>query len=839
MKERIIRIGVLTVVFCLAVALFSFITNRGNADMTADMEPPTYPTISFIAEGYPMNRLVGYRDEMHIPAMRDTITPLDEAGNVEAKLNLYDQEIKSIVYEVYTLDGKQKLLEKKEKNVKETMTFQIGTVLKENIEGVLKVMLLTEGEKKIHYYTRVVRGKEYFIKECLDFANTLHTEMMQKSESGILKDVIEPNDESDNTTLQHVTIHSDLPHITWGKLQPEMIGDINLELKEVNSTYTAVQFKYQVKCAGDQNEEEVYHVKEFFRVRYLKGKLYLLDYDRTMNQVLDTSNQVLTNKGIDLGISSKDTQYKMNEDGTIVGFVQERELWSYNKAEDSLALVFSFRDSEKKDIRNLYDQHAIRIISMEQTGNMTFAVYGYMNRGEHEGRVGAAIYYFDLVKNAVEEKAFIPSNKSFTIAQEELGKLVYYNHEQNMLYVLVDGTLYKVNLEEGEKEAIAKNLGERQYVVSEDGHLLAYQTGGTLTEASEVSILNFFTGESQDISAENGENIRPLGFVKEDFVYGISKAEHLGKTVSGEQFLPMYKLEIRNSKNKVIKVYEQEAVYISDVFVETNMITLNRMTKNGDIYTVINKDYITNNEEKKESNISLKEYVTELKETQYRIVYEDRIEDTKPKILKPKQILYENPTTIDFESKEEKGYFYVYGLGKLLGLYDKAGYAVQKADEVSGVVVSAKQAYVWERGNRDLQYRNRNIEGFTAGEGETTLAACIRRILAHEGKEADVSAEMQAGKSPIAILNEYSGGEALDLTGCTAEEMLYIIGKGTPVIAMTDSANAVLLIGYDMKTITYADPMDGSMKTNSIEAVDAMTDGSGHTFIGYVKAQAY
>lgn len=835
MKEKIIRIGVLTTVFILAVVVFSFITNKGNADMTADMGAPTLPSISFASEGYTVNNLVGYRDEMNIPAMRDTVTMLTDKGNVEAHINLYDQKMKSLTYEVYTLDGKKRLYRKTEKKVEETMTFKIGETLEENEEGVLKIVLTREDGNKIRYYTRIVKPNEYYIKECLDFAKQLHEEMLKKSEAGVLKSVIEPNDETDNTTLQHVTIHSDLEHIMWGNLKPEIVGDIYWNVKEVNSTYTAVQLKYQVKCAGDNNDEEVYNVKEFFRVRCLKGKLYLLNYDRTMSQVLESSNMVLTNKGIDLGISPKSIQYEINEDGTIASFIQERELWSYDKEEDSLALVFSFRDSEKEDIRNLYDHHDIRIISMDKKGNMTFAVYGYMNRGEHEGRVGAAIYYFDLSKNAVEEKAFIPSDKSFTIAEDELGKLVYYNNKQNLLYVLVDGTLYKVDLETSEKVAVVKNLGEKQYVASEDGHLLGYQKGGSLTEATKVVVLNFSTGKSHEISVENQENIRPLGFIKNDFVYGIAKPEHAGKTVSGQTVIPMYKLEIRDAKNNIVKTYQQENIYISDVFVETNMITLNRMMKNGEVYTVINKDYITNNEEKRESNIYLQSYATDLKETQYRLVYEDGIEDKKPKILKPKQVLFENPTTIAFESKDETGYFYVYGLGKLIGLYDNAGYAVQRANEVSGVVVSSSQAYVWERGNRDLQYRNQEIEGFTVAPGETTLAASIRQLLAYEGKNVDVSAEMQAGKSPITILNEYSGGEAIDLTGCTVEEMLYIIGKGTPVIAMTDSTNAVLLTGYDTKTVTYINPADGKIKTNTMAAMDEMVAGSGHTFIGYVK----
>ena len=61
-------------------------------------------------------------------------------------------------------------------------------------------------------------------------------------------------------------------------------------------------------------------------MRYLKGKLYLLDYDRTMNQILESSNQILSGKGINLGIVPKNVQYETNEDGSIVSFIQERNV---------------------------------------------------------------------------------------------------------------------------------------------------------------------------------------------------------------------------------------------------------------------------------------------------------------------------------------------------------------------------------------------------------------------------------------------------------------------------------------------------------------------------------
>ena len=197
-----------------------------------------------------------------------------------------------------------------------------------------------------------------------------------------------------------------------------------------------------------------------------------------------------------------------------------------------------------------------------------------------------------------------------------------------------------------------KSLTEGQYVASDDGHLIAYQSNGGLTDSTEVTILNFLTGKTQKVSAAEGENIRPLGFISEDFVYGTLRASDAGKTVSGSGILPMYKLEIRDVKDTVVKTYQFENVYISDVFVEENMITLNRVTKSGDTYTAIDRDYITNNEEKEESNISLQEYATDLKELQYRLVYADGIDDKKPKVLKPKQVLYENCLLYTSQNKE-------------------------------------------------------------------------------------------------------------------------------------------------------------------------------------------
>ena len=43
LKKRLINVGVLSAVFIVAVIIFSYVTNKGNDNMTADMGAATFP----------------------------------------------------------------------------------------------------------------------------------------------------------------------------------------------------------------------------------------------------------------------------------------------------------------------------------------------------------------------------------------------------------------------------------------------------------------------------------------------------------------------------------------------------------------------------------------------------------------------------------------------------------------------------------------------------------------------------------------------------------------------------------------------------------------------------
>ena len=124
-KKYLIEGGVLAVIFVVAVAVFSFLTNKGNDSMTADMSSATLPQVSFSYNGYNLNVLPGYVQEMDIVSMRDTITPVTD-GKLTVNISDYGNEIKSLDYQVYTLDGKKQLKEAVIKNPGESADLELG-----------------------------------------------------------------------------------------------------------------------------------------------------------------------------------------------------------------------------------------------------------------------------------------------------------------------------------------------------------------------------------------------------------------------------------------------------------------------------------------------------------------------------------------------------------------------------------------------------------------------------------------------------------------------------------------------------------------------------------------
>lgn len=249
----------------------------------------------------------------------------------------------------------------------------------------------------------------------------------------------------DNTTLQFVSLNSSLKQVSWADFKGERLTEPVPSIKEITPTYNVIVLDYVVSSVNESGQIEYYNIEEYYRVRYTTSRIYLLNFERTMNQIFRGENDSVYDQYIQLGIREANVEYKANEAGTSVAFVQEGELWSYNTVENTLAKVFSFRGYEGIDSRENYGEHDIKIVGVDEAGSVDYIVYGYMNRGIHEGEVGIAVYHYDSLANTDEELVFIPSDKSYEVMKSELGQLMYVN-EGGELFLMLDGCVYGIDL---------------------------------------------------------------------------------------------------------------------------------------------------------------------------------------------------------------------------------------------------------------------------------------------------------------------------------------------------------------------------------------------------------
>ena len=103
MIKRIIKGIVLAVFFAGALLISNYVMNRGTDDKIMTMGEPTLPVVSFTVSGQEINLLSGYVDQMDVTAMRDTITPLESNGTLQAEIAENGNKISKISYKVYSL----------------------------------------------------------------------------------------------------------------------------------------------------------------------------------------------------------------------------------------------------------------------------------------------------------------------------------------------------------------------------------------------------------------------------------------------------------------------------------------------------------------------------------------------------------------------------------------------------------------------------------------------------------------------------------------------------------------------------------------------------------------
>ena len=814
MKNFFKRFLVLLVVFILGVAGTAFLMNNETTDDRSDMNDAVLPEVMVQFGDVLTNRMYGYRQPMEADFVRDSVTPLDTTKKLTLVVNPYDTKVRNLSYEIRTSDG-SKVMENRTIKSLDTGSdgylrteIEISSGLLMNQEYSLQITLSTN-HGDAYYYTRVVSRSATYTEQYAKFAGDFVQMSLDKTQADNLAAYLETSDSASSRNFAGLNINSPLADISWGNLNPQLSKAGIPVIKDINETTASISIEYEISAQNENGNTEYYLVTDFYRMRYDETRIRLLDFKRSASEVFDPSLSVISNSGLLLGVRSKDVDYLTNEDGSVTAFTQNGDLWSYVPDTGKFVEIFTFRKDTESDFRDARVEHDIKLLSVENNGDVHFMVYGYMNRGAHEGYSGVGIYHYNNDQGAIEEQVFIPCTESFEFLQEDLGTLSYVN-QSGQLFIMIAGNLYQINIDENTYEVLADHIDSDDFGVSATNAHAAWKSESG-DYAGQIEFIDFDTMERRRIAPEASQKLDLLGFMNEDLIYGIVLDGDTLPNATGYMIDGITTFRIEGFDGTVKKEYHQDGLYVAGVTVGTTLMEFTLVQKSGDIYKGVKKDNIMNNSTAATDKTSVEQTSSTRQGVIVRLTFEDSPSSEEPLILYAKvRNAGEKVVDIQVDKSSVEEVYYVYAGGGLDSVWTDPAKAVQRADKQTGVVLNRAQQYVWERGNMKTQITLNT----------TDIPEIIRTA------SLDVQ-NLQNGLGDSA--------KVIDLTGCSLENVLYEVSAQRAVIARTGSDSSVVIVGYDQYNTYLLDPSTGEVKPYGMNDSTALFKNAGNMFITYLE----
>ena len=779
----------ISILVFVAVAVITIVLTRATDEVRQskeNMSAATLPVVYMISEGgQEFNLLHGYVSNIDESMLHECITPLPEGRKLRIGIGTYGQKITGISYEIRSLDGSEYIenttvtdyqtvgyaddengkgsYETNDVNTTGNMgerieaVLNIKNLLEDNTEYMMKITVSTE-KKTAAYYTRIVLGDGLNLDDKLSYV--LHFSNVTYDEETINEIIpkLEPNSSGDNTNLGHVNIHSKLSQVGWGALQPQYYGRIWPVVVEIQGNTADIRLDYQVSTPAARGLD-IYDVKEFFRIRRADADTtYVLGYDRYVDQIFDGLEDLNDSGRIYLGITSGLDQLQMTSDSTgrVTCFVRGGELWSYNSKTNQFVQLFTFVDDDSAydSVREAYQEHGIKILSVDSDGNVSYVVYGYMNRGSHEGEMGVSVCSYNAEKNLVEEILYIPRNEIYDVIKKDVEVLTYLNDE-GRFFMYQGGSIYSVHYDTKEYMVVSSQVIEDSCLFSEKYSVFAYQEGGDENHSEAVKIIYLDTGETAEIAAADTEYIKTLGLIDGNIIYGRARKTEIGA------LYPMYRIEIVNGSLETIKDYEKSGVRVMDVTADSNKIIIKRAEINDDgSLTDMADDQLLSTTMTPDGILTTRQVATDVRQKELYIILTVAVpssDDTK--VIYPKSIIFNGEAQLYMsEVTRQNDYYRVYSMGELSLLTDNPAQAIAQADEQAGVVVAPSGSIIWDR--------------------------------------------YKTNTAKISVPDSYKLEQVMDITGVSLDEALYYIHKGYALNVITED-ESMLVYAYDKSNVAY------------------------------------
>ncbi len=836
-----IRILVLLGIFIGAIWFFG--SNMDEAMFgsvkTAEMSEAELPTIELYSDGVTVNKLYGYTSAIDTFSVRENLVAVESEQLVELLIDENKTDVRKLHYEVFDVSSREEIAEGTinafdKAEDKKKARIKVENKMESGKEYAVELMLVDSESRRIYYYFRMKFYENSEFAEKVEFIQNISDWALEKNHNAVIP-YLESTYRGEGSTYAHVDIKDSFYMVCWGNLDVKQLTKPVLTVSEIYSNIAVATLDYMVELVTDSGIEQ-YYVEEKFRVIVSGTSKHLLNYERTMEAVFDESLASLSQNQFKLGVTN-DTEMELmtNADASQLAFVRNKELWHYNMAENTLSKVFSFRKDNEAEEGLSYDQYDVRVLKLYDGGDISFMVYGYMGKGEYEGKTGIVLYRYFRGEERIEEQLYLPVGESYQKIKEELGSFSYMN-EYDVFFFMVYNTMYSYNLITKELKVISDNAVPESVAFFHDSGYVVWQE----EDYAEVKMLRLESGERKTLAAEEGEFVRMLGKINENIICGYGLRSDCMIMGDGSLLYPAYEVKILNVGLEEKKSYQKEGYYVAAAEITTNSIRLRRVEKNArGSYEEAEDDYILNSMDAKKSPVTLDKRITEKMLVEYYIDLPSSyaMKEIPVQEAVPYTLISEDTTVRVSALENEAEEYMVYSFGSIVSIGNSCADAVQLADraDVVGTVINEAGIVIWERGVKYAASSLKELEGRPVKNSEmTSRQEAVRMMAAYLGREIEVSG-FGENHSVKEFLEKTTGQRMLSLTGATLDEVLYFVFRGAPVYAMKDRTEAVVITGYSASSVTVYEPSTGRYKNYSLREAEKMFEDAGNIFVSYIK----
>ena len=846
MKKNIIsmiaRVLIAVVIFALSFAFFNYRDVKEKGEAVAEMSNPSYPVMEMVSDGITYNLMTGYRGNIDLSVVRNNIALTDSSGVIGLRLHTFDYDITAIHYSLFLKDPEKPIEEgtlnrlnhDDEENVK-TADLSFDTEIKSGKTYYLRLLIRLDQQTCICYYTKIMNGSGQHFSDYVTFAGGFHDNLFDDSTIEENAIYLEPSASVRESTIENVDIHSSLSAIYFGSAVMTQLEEPRISIREINETYMVLQMKTVI--AGEQKQE--YDMTEYYKLRYTADRMYLLDYNRTLDAYYNAALIDEKENMINLGIQNINEVGCVSADGgRKAAFSEQGQLWYYDYRNSNVTNVYSFVPEMKTDLHNDNSNHGIKILNMDSKGNIIYLAYGYINRGHREGENGILVMRYRARKNVSEEMVFLATSMPYARMKEDVEKFAYLNKEQKF-YCCLEGSLYEIDLSEKTFRVMKEGLEDEMLTASRKQNIIALQKVKDKMKSREIELINLDTGMTKEIQCSENRRICSIGFLTEDFIYGEAEEENLGVKSDGSIFFPMSVLRIVSSSGKEVKNYHKQNRYYTDAHIDGNVLemTISERKSEEAIRETDKHDYIRYKEEEEKNTASLTYKYSSVYLNQLHLRFPDYVYiQIKPDEQMARIMTKEDSPLMSLGAENgETVRYYVYASGKEIGTYPTLAAAINSASDQRGKVVDSREQTLWECAFPSYMKVAGMDHVAKVSSKKKSLAGCLSMIASVNGKDyPPEKIDIKAG-NPASLLEKYSGHEVLNLTGCTTDRILYYVSKGCPVLTKYSEKHFVVIMSYNSTNIRYLDPVSGLSTSVDRNELTAKLHKTGDVYYSYLE----